>query len=147
MPAGALKDQPAAGREATVYVKLVPNRDGFHEAVSVYTAPVNVAAPEVLIRGHVTTGANCGPDSRAFCGNLQVRYGLERYFGWRRLRNCLVAEHHLLSVARRVRFDVCVLMQPPPRPLSITRCLPRKRYARLRAPCSLLASPNRRQDA
>jgi hypothetical protein len=58
----------------------VPNRDGFHEAVSVYTAPVNVVAPEVLIRGHVTTGTNCGPDSRTFCGNLQVRYGLERYF-------------------------------------------------------------------
>jgi uncharacterized membrane-anchored protein len=78
--AGALKDQPAAGKGTTVFVKLAPNRDGFFEAVSVHAAPVAVASPEVLIRGHVTYGTNCGPDGRAFCDKLQVRYNLERYF-------------------------------------------------------------------
>jgi uncharacterized membrane-anchored protein len=80
LPAGALKDQPAAGKGAPIFVKLAPKADGFYEAVSVSTTPVAVTAPEVLIRGHVTSGTNCGADSRAFCPTLQVRYGIERYF-------------------------------------------------------------------
>ena len=48
--------------------------------VSVHAAPVEVTPPDVLIRAHVNNGANCGRDSRTFCGTLQVRYGLERYF-------------------------------------------------------------------
>jgi uncharacterized membrane-anchored protein len=78
--AGALKDQPAAGRGTTVFVRLAPNRDGFYEAVAVDAAPVAVTSPEVLIRGHVTFGTNCGPDRRSFCDKLQVRYNLEAYF-------------------------------------------------------------------
>jgi hypothetical protein len=78
LPAGVVKAPICKG--ATVYVKLVPNRDGFHEAVSVQTAPVEVEAPEVLIRGHVTNGFHCGSGGPAYFGNLQVRYGLERYF-------------------------------------------------------------------
>jgi hypothetical protein len=78
LPAGVVKAPICKG--ATVYVKLVPNRDGFHEAVSAQTAPVEVEAPEVLIRGHVTNGARCGSGNPAYYGNLQVRYGLERYF-------------------------------------------------------------------
>lgn len=80
VPAGALKGQPAAGKGATVFVKLAPSRDGFHRAVSVHAEPVAVTSPEVLIRGHVTDGANCGPARRAFCDRLQVRYNIERYF-------------------------------------------------------------------
>jgi GDYXXLXY protein len=80
VPAGALKDEPSAGPDTPVFVKLAPNRDGFHEAISVHAAPVDVAIPEVLIRGHVISGASCGKDLHAFCATLQVRYGIERYF-------------------------------------------------------------------
>jgi uncharacterized membrane-anchored protein len=66
VPAGAL----SAAKGATVYVKLAPNRDGFYEAVSVHASPVEVASPEVLIRGRVASSGS----------NLQVRYGIERYF-------------------------------------------------------------------
>jgi uncharacterized membrane-anchored protein len=78
--AGELKDQPATGKGTTVFVKLAPNGDGFYEAVSAHAAPVAVNPPEVLIRGHVTYGTNCGLYSRAFCDRLQMRYNLERYF-------------------------------------------------------------------
>ena len=50
LPAGVVKDARAGCTGATVYVKLVPNRDGFHEAVSVHAAPLQVEAPEVMIR-------------------------------------------------------------------------------------------------
>jgi uncharacterized membrane-anchored protein len=80
VPAGALEGQRSAGKGAAVYVKLAPNHDGFYQAVSVDAAPMAIANPEVLIRGHVATGADCGADRRAFCGTLQVRYGIERYF-------------------------------------------------------------------
>jgi uncharacterized membrane-anchored protein len=80
VPAGTLKDEPSAGPNTPVFVKLAPNRDGFHEAISVHAAPVDVAIPDVLIRGHVVSGASCGSDLRTFCGTLQVRYGIERYF-------------------------------------------------------------------
>jgi uncharacterized membrane-anchored protein len=78
--AGTLKDQHSAGRGTPIFVKIAPNRDGFYEAVSVHAAPVDVTSPEVLIRGHVVGGADCGKDNRSFCGTLQVRYGIERYF-------------------------------------------------------------------
>lgn len=35
---------------------------------------------EVLIRGRVTYGTNCGKASRAFCDKLRINYNLERYF-------------------------------------------------------------------
>jgi uncharacterized membrane-anchored protein len=78
--AGELKDQPATGKGTTVFVKLAPNGDGFYEAVSVHATPVAVNPPEVLIRGHVTYGTNCGRYGRAFCDKLQMRYNLESYF-------------------------------------------------------------------
>jgi len=80
VPAGVLKDEPSPGRHPPVFVKLAPNRDGFYEAISVHAAPVDVTGPEVLIRGRVFFGANCGPDLSMFCETLQVRYGIERYF-------------------------------------------------------------------
>ena len=79
VPAGALKDQPA-GKSDRVFVTLTPDRDGFHHATSVHTAPVAVTSPEVLIQGHIISGADCGPDHNVFCANLQIRYNLERYF-------------------------------------------------------------------
>lgn len=81
LKAGALKDQPSGSRHPVVFVKLVPNRDGFYEAASVHAAPVPVTSPEILIRGRVRYGASCGssgPD--VFCNELQVRYNLESYF-------------------------------------------------------------------
>jgi uncharacterized membrane-anchored protein len=80
VPAGALKDERSAGRGTPVFVKIAPNQDGFYEAISVHATPVEVTSPEVLIRGRVVSGAECGKDRRAFCGTLQVRYGIERYF-------------------------------------------------------------------
>jgi len=67
-------------RGAPIFVKLAPGRDGLYEAISAHAAPVNVASPEVLIRGRIRSiagsidGLNCG---RA-C--LWVDYGIERYF-------------------------------------------------------------------
>jgi uncharacterized membrane-anchored protein len=75
-----LKDQPASGKHANVYVRLAPNAEGFHSAVSVHREPVPVTAPEVLLRGRVVSGANCGGDVRRFCDRLQLNYGIERYF-------------------------------------------------------------------
>jgi uncharacterized membrane-anchored protein len=80
LPAGALKDTPSQGRGTPVFVKLARKGDGFHEAVSVHTEPVPVADGEVLIRGRVVAGANCGSTQRLFCERLQINYGIERYF-------------------------------------------------------------------
>ena len=76
--AGALRDQPADGRE--VFVKLAPRADGVHEAVSVHVERVPTSGREVLIRGRVTSGATCGNDRRVFCERLQLKYGIEQYF-------------------------------------------------------------------
>lgn len=78
--AAELKDQPAPSRHADVYVRLAPNAEGFHSAVSVHREPIAVTAPEVLIRGRVVYGANCGDNVRLFCDRLQLNYGIERYF-------------------------------------------------------------------
>jgi uncharacterized membrane-anchored protein len=78
--AAELKDQPTAGKHTFVYVKLAPNPEGFHSAVSVHQDPVPVSAPDVLIRGRVVSGANCGVTRLAFCDRLQLNYGIERYF-------------------------------------------------------------------
>jgi uncharacterized membrane-anchored protein len=80
VPAGALAAEHSAGRANPVFVKLGPNRDGFYEAISVHPTPVDVARPEVLIRGHVVSGLNCGRDGCSFDRTLQVRYGIESYF-------------------------------------------------------------------
>ena len=46
----------------------------------VHAAPVDVASPEVLIRGRITYGASCGSNRDTFCVKLTVRYNLESYF-------------------------------------------------------------------
>jgi uncharacterized membrane-anchored protein len=79
--AGALAGQPTAGRNPVVFVKLAPNANGLYEAVSVHVEPVPVAAPEILIRGHVAySGGACGSVGHTFCDTLQIKYGLESYF-------------------------------------------------------------------
>jgi uncharacterized membrane-anchored protein len=80
VPAGPLKFQPAESRNPIVYVKLVPNRDGIYEAVSVHADPVAVQSPEVLIRGRAAYGASCGSKQLLFCDKLNIRYSLESYF-------------------------------------------------------------------
>jgi hypothetical protein len=61
-------------------VKLAPRSDGFHEAVSVHAAPVDVQSPEVLIRGRISGGTYCLEGiARANC-KLELRYGIESYF-------------------------------------------------------------------
>ena len=80
LPSGALQDQPAASRSPVVFVRLAPDGKGLYQAVSVQTDAVPVKSPEVLIRGRVTYGTNCGSDDRAFCARLRINYNLERYF-------------------------------------------------------------------
>ncbi len=78
--AGALQNRAAPGRNPPVFVKLAPGADGLFEAVSVHLEPVPLNDREVLIHGRVTSGTYCGPDHRAFCEKVSVRYGIERYF-------------------------------------------------------------------
>ena len=80
LPAGSLQNQPSSERHPLVYVKLAPNRDGVYEALSVHASPVELASPEVLIRGRLTYGATCGPKRDLFCEKLTVSYNLESYF-------------------------------------------------------------------
>jgi uncharacterized membrane-anchored protein len=80
LPAGALKDAPSQGRGTPVFVKLARKGDGFHEAVSVHAEPVPVADGELVIRGRAIGGASCGSTHRMFCEQLQIHYGIERYF-------------------------------------------------------------------
>lgn len=81
LPAGNLKGKVADSRHPDVFVKLAPNADGIHQAVSVHAEPVAVTAPEVLIRGRVANyGGSCGDDRRRFCDKLPIKYGLESYF-------------------------------------------------------------------
>jgi len=78
--AGPLKDTPVSGRRSQVYVKLAPKADGFYEAVSLHRDPVAVTGNEVLIRGRVTGGTNCGGLQSVFCDRVLISYGIERYF-------------------------------------------------------------------
>jgi uncharacterized membrane-anchored protein len=80
LPAGALKDQRTDTRNPVVFVKLAPSQEGIYQAISVHAEAVAVQSPEVLIRGRVVYGANCGPARDRFCDSLQVRYNLESYF-------------------------------------------------------------------
>jgi uncharacterized membrane-anchored protein len=75
VPVGELRGKLPAGRDPYVFVKLVPNPDGFYGAVSVHLDPVPVSGREVLIRGRVTNWRWCGN-----CERLNVHYGLERFF-------------------------------------------------------------------
>ena len=61
-------------------MKLAPNAEGFHSAVSAHREPVPVSPPDVLIQGRVVSGANCGGVRPVFCPRLQLNYGIERYF-------------------------------------------------------------------
>jgi uncharacterized membrane-anchored protein len=79
--AGDLANKPSPDRNAVLYVKLAPNADGFYEAVSVHQEPVPVTGREVLIRGRTQYGSRCGTGTvRTFCENLQMKYGIEKYF-------------------------------------------------------------------
>lgn len=72
-----LTGTPSSGRNTPIFVKLAPNPDGFYAAVSAHLEPVPVAAGEVLIKGHVPFGLDCGA---SYCRSAEVTYGLERYF-------------------------------------------------------------------
>jgi uncharacterized membrane-anchored protein len=84
VPAGDLASERLTRSDKPVFVKLAPNRDGFYEAISAHAAPVDVASPEVLIRGRIRSiastsgGVNCGRNRVPAC--LSVDYGIERYF-------------------------------------------------------------------
>jgi uncharacterized membrane-anchored protein len=80
LPAGDLKDKPAPGRRATVYVKLAPKADGFYEAVALDQKPMAVSGKEVMIEGHVTSGTGCGGFVNTFCERLTIGYGIEQFF-------------------------------------------------------------------
>jgi uncharacterized membrane-anchored protein len=80
LPSGALRNQPAGSHNPIVFVKLAPKRDGSYEAISVHADAVAVTNSEVLIRGRVAYGTNCGADGRSFCDKLLIHYNLESYF-------------------------------------------------------------------
>jgi uncharacterized membrane-anchored protein len=80
LPAGPLRDQPAAARNPVVFVRLAPDGDGIYRGVSVHTEPLAVQTPEILIRGRVAYGAACGGKGDSFCERLTIRYNLESYF-------------------------------------------------------------------
>jgi len=63
-----------------VFVKLAPGADGLHKMVSVHREPVPVTGNEILLRGRVDSGSSCRDSSRAFCGSINLHYGLEQYF-------------------------------------------------------------------
>jgi uncharacterized membrane-anchored protein len=75
--AAALAGAPSRGRGAPLYVKLVKDADGFYKSAGVYEEPVALAAGEVLIRGFVTSGADCG---FSYCASIGLAYGLESFF-------------------------------------------------------------------
>jgi GDYXXLXY protein len=77
---GALAGTPSAGKHTPIFVTLAPNPEGFYAAVSAHLQPVPLADREVLIRGRVTSGFNCGGDVSTFCPTADVAYGIERYF-------------------------------------------------------------------
>lgn len=76
----ALGGTAVMGKHTPIYVTLAPTPNGFYAAVSAHLEPVAVAAGEVLIRGRLTSGFNCGNDGRTLCATATVAYGLERYF-------------------------------------------------------------------
>ncbi|MBR0827464.1 GDYXXLXY domain-containing protein [Bradyrhizobium manausense] len=80
VPAGALQGQPAGTRTPTAFVKLTPDANGLYQAVSVHAEAVPVTSPDILIRGRIALGANCGPNAPRFCAKLRINYNLERYF-------------------------------------------------------------------
>jgi uncharacterized membrane-anchored protein len=81
VPAALFKDQTTKLHNgAHVFVRLAPNRDGIYEMVSAHAEQIAVTAPDVLIRGRIERGADCGLKRQFFCDNLWVRYGIEKYF-------------------------------------------------------------------
>jgi uncharacterized membrane-anchored protein len=73
----ALRAMPAVRKNTPIFVKLAPKPDGFFAAVSAHLEPVPVAGGEVLIRGRLISGYDCG---RTLCDTVTVAYGIERYF-------------------------------------------------------------------
>jgi uncharacterized membrane-anchored protein len=76
----ALAGTPSAGKNTPLFVKLAPGANGFYAAVSAHLAPVSLADREVLIKGRITGGFNCGGDVSTFCQTADLTYGIERYF-------------------------------------------------------------------
>jgi uncharacterized membrane-anchored protein len=75
---GTLRDGTMWRRGQPVLVKLAPESNGFYRAVSLHLAPIEVAPPEILVRGRVT--GPCVWMSRGACDRVQVNYGIESYF-------------------------------------------------------------------
>jgi uncharacterized membrane-anchored protein len=80
LPAGDFRLKRSDAQNRIVYVKLTPGADGVYGPVSLHADPVAVTSPEVLIRGRILHGLNCGPAGDAFCDRLRIRYNLESYF-------------------------------------------------------------------
>jgi len=77
---GPLAGTPIATKHAPVFVKLAPDVDGFYAADSVHLLPAPVSGREVLIKGRLDGGFECGGSVRTYCEWGDVTYGLERYF-------------------------------------------------------------------
>ena len=75
VPVGELKREQSRDRDPVVFVKLAPQPDGFHKAVSAHLEPVQVSGNEVLIRGRIRNWRYCGN-----CDSYTVSYGLEKFF-------------------------------------------------------------------
>jgi len=77
---GDLAGKPAPYGDYYMFVKLAPGSDGFHRAVSMHRDRVPLAPGEVLIRGRINRGQNCGDKTPEFCKSMRLDYGIGRYF-------------------------------------------------------------------
>ena len=87
LPAGGIAEPARRRRYGWAFVKLAPNSDGIHEAVSVHAEPVGVSSPEILIRGTILYGATCGSSGYAFCEKLRDSLQSRKLFRSRRRRS------------------------------------------------------------
>jgi uncharacterized membrane-anchored protein len=77
---GDLAGTPAPSGDYFMFVKLAPGPDGFHHVVSMHRERVPLAAGEVLIRGRINRGQNCGDNNSQFCKSMRLDYGLGSFF-------------------------------------------------------------------
>jgi uncharacterized membrane-anchored protein len=72
-----LKIDKLPPNKSRLYIRLVPDADGFYQPVSLHTERVPLNAGEVLVQGRAAHRWLCG---NAIGPNLGVKYGIEKFF-------------------------------------------------------------------